>query len=245
MIKIYTIATLVFFLVPLALPAQTVEMNNGIPTNLSAAKMVRYVDEVDFNGLGGKTKVSYSRIKGSPFWSDEWKEADLFTESGKVGRAPVKLNFATDEIYFLKSGGEWVLQDKDIVRVVLINDSIEFQRNVTNLFLNKKKVDDLVAILNNGTFQLIRYVHRTIGSADSLFGTQKRYFFRDDIYYFIRNKEMIQPIRRLNREAFLSVLPNATQYNGWMDERKLTFKTEEDLLRFLQFYNSKLANAPE
>lgn len=241
----YQPVALLFLLAPFALPAQNVRMNNGIITNLSEAKMVKYVDEVDFNGLGGNAKVSYSRIKGSPFWSDQWKEADLFTESSQIGTAPVKLNLATDEIYFLKNNEEWVLQDKDIVRVVFKNDSIEFQRKVANLFLNKKKVDGLVAILNQGAYQLIRYVHRTVVTADSLFGTQKRYFFRDDIDYFIRTNQMIQPIRKLNREAFLAVLPKASQYNDWINEKKLTFKREQDLLQFLQFYNSKLPNAPE
>jgi hypothetical protein len=225
--------------------AQNARFNNGVITNLSEAKMVKYVDEVDFNGLGGDAKISYGRIKGSPFWKEEWKEADLFTANGKIGSAPVKLNLATNEIYFQKDGEQWVLQDQDILRVAIKSDSLEFQRHVPNLFLNKKKLDDFVAVLNKGTYQLLKYTRRTLGSADSLFGTQKRYFFRDDIHYFIRTKDMIHPVRKLNEESFLAVLPMASQYKGWIREQNLSFKTEEDLLQFLRFYNTKITVAPE
>lgn len=225
--------------------AQNARISNGIVTNLSEAKMVKYVDEVDFNGLGGDAKISYSRIKGSPFWKEEWKEADLFTANGKIGSAPVKLNLATNEIYFQKGSEEWVLLDQDIVRVMIKDDSLEFQRHVPNLFVNKKKLDDFVAVLNKGSYQLLKYIRRALGSADSLFGTQKRYFFRDDVYYFIRTKDMIQPFRKLNEESFLAVLPMASQYKSWIREQKLTFKKEEDLLQFLRYYNAKITVTPE
>ena len=220
-------------------------MSDGVVTNLSQARMVKYVDEVNFNGLGGNARISYNRIKGSPFWRDSWQEADLYTVNGKIGTAPVKVNLATNEIYFQREDGEWVLQDNDIVRVALKKDSIELQRSIPNLFLNKKKLDDFVIVLNKGPYQLLKYIRRTLNSADSLFGTQKRYFFHDDVYYFVSTKDMIQPVKKLNEENFLAVLPLSSQFKDWIAAQKLRFKKEEDLLIFLHFYNARTSVSPE
>ncbi len=57
---------------------------------------------------------------------------------------------------------------------------------------------------------------RKVGSADSLFGTQKKYFFTDDVFYHIWYNEKIERIKKLNKDNVIKFLPSASAYAAWI-----------------------------
>src|SRR5215217_4360756 len=52
--------------------------------------------------------IPYSRIKGSPFWKDEWQLASLYSENKLVGVLPTKINLVTNDVHFLQNDQELV-----------------------------------------------------------------------------------------------------------------------------------------
>jgi hypothetical protein len=104
-------------------------------------------------------------------------------------------------------------------------------------FLNKN-FNGFIQVMNSGNYQLLKYIKRTVGSADSLFRTQKRYFFADELYYFLRFNEKIERIKRLRKESVLEYLPSASSYSTWINENNMDFRKEGDVIRFLDYYNA-------
>ena len=85
--------------------AQGLQTNpiTGEITNLAEAKSQRIIEEVRFYEPEGSVRLPYSRIKGSPFWKDEFLPAKIFTTTGQVYASPIRLNLVTSEIHFVKN----------------------------------------------------------------------------------------------------------------------------------------------
>jgi hypothetical protein len=213
---------------------------SGQITNLSEAKSQRIIEEVRFYEPEGNVHLPYSRISGSPFWKDKFLPAKIYTTTGQIYSAPIRLNLVTNEIHFLKNGEEMVLVEMSIDRIVfyLEKDSVLFLANILNPLMNTKKENGYVEILNPGNYQLLKHTKRTVSSADSLFRTQKRYFFTDEPSYFLRHNEKTEKIKKLAKDNIFKLLPSALSYTQWVDENKIDLKKEEDVIRFLNHYNT-------
>ncbi|MDQ3681682.1 MAG: hypothetical protein M3352_01260 [Bacteroidota bacterium] len=204
---------------------------------------------VVYGSEGLSNRIPYDKIKGTPFWSDEYKLAVLYSGNNRVSIRPVKLNLATNEIYFLKNDEELVLENVDVTKLIFYKgkDTSEiitsFIRRVPDLFLWNKKTDDFVQVLNQGKYQLLKHTKRIVGNADSLFGTQKRYFFKDEHNYFLRVNDKVEKVKKLNEEYILSLMPSSSNYKVWIKGNNISFKKEDDVIRFLNYYNSQASSA--
>jgi hypothetical protein len=95
-------------------------------------------------------------------------------------------------------------------------------------------------VMNYGKYELLKYTNRKVSSADSLFGTQKRYFFKDEISYYFKADDIVRKLKKLSEESFFDLMPamSTAANRKWINEAKINFKKEEDIIRFLDYYNS-------
>lgn len=189
-------------------------------------------------------RIPYARIAGSPFWRDNWQLATLYVDTKKLATLPVRLNLATNEIHFLENEKEYVLIDGKVSIVAFHpgSDSSRttevFLQHVPEILQLNKNFNGFIQVMNTGSYQLLKYLQRTVGSADSLFRTQKRYFFTDEPLYFLRFNQKIERIKKLRKENLLGFLPSASSYSSWITENNIDFKKEADVIRFLDYYNA-------
>lgn len=120
-------------------------------------KLVAAKDQVAFNTFGNFNGVKYSDINGSPFWRSDFLIATFYIDNTKIGTAPAKMNFLTNEVYFMKGKEEFVLDERAVNKIIFeyAGDTTTFIRGVPNLFLDKRKVDDFVQVMNKGRYQFI------------------------------------------------------------------------------------------
>jgi hypothetical protein len=188
--------------------------------------------------------VSYENINGSPFWVDSSLPALLYNSKGYLGTVPVRINLVSNKLYFLKGTEEMILNDNIVTRIVFKtdNDSSVFIGQVPNLFLNNKSVTDFVQVLNFGKYQLLKYTRRRIASGESPSRTSKTYYFTDNANYFIKSGERVDELKKLNRENILVHLPSSFSYDAWIKKNNINFKNEKDIVRFLNYYNTRFGN---
>lgn len=218
--------------------SQNVQFRQDLITNLSDAKFSKVVEDVNFNGLGGNFRIPFSMIRGSRFWKEDWELADLFTASAKASNVEIKLNLLTGEIHFKKDNEEMVIEGLRVEKIFFKKDSITFLANVPNLYVQNNKMNAPVLLLSSGKYQLLKYIQRNLATADSLFRTQKRYYFSDRIYYFLKHNDVVEPIKKLSKENLFKLLPSANSYNEWAVKNNINFKKEEDVILFINHYNS-------
>lgn len=198
-------------------------------------------------GSDGLAKsIPYSRIKGSPFWSDEWYSAILLDKKdSSFGRFSVKMNLATHEVHFRDKNGKEMVPGSDVVRKIIIYDNADstgiltvFNKNISILKLLTKQKDCYVQELNQGDVKLMKITRREVKTADSLFGTEKRYYFADQQEYFLQIGERTERVRKLNKDELLSFFPRASAYEAWIKEKGLRFNKESDCVTFISHYNA-------
>jgi hypothetical protein len=204
-------------------------------------RFARVKDEATFNVNGSVIGLKYSEINGSPFWNNEYFSAAIYKGLRKAATTRIKLNLFTNEIYFLKDSQELVLEAQGITEVVLFNagDTSTFIRGIPNISLNKNNVDGFIQVLNKGHYQLLKYLKKSIGTADSAM-SYKRYYFSDMNYYFLKSGEKAERIKKLDEKSILSLLPKLSTHQDWIKLNAIDFRREKDVVKLIRYYNSIL-----
>jgi hypothetical protein len=186
------------------------------------------------------SSIPYDQITGSPFWNDSLKIARLYSSKSYQGIYPVRLNFATNEIYFQRDLEELVLTEDLITRIVFPgkDDSAVFISHVPNMLLNGKPIDAFIQVLNSGNYQLLKFLRRKVVAVETPSRTSKSYHFANEVSYFIKVDKRIEFIRKLSKENILLFLPRASSLDSWSKENNISFKNENDIVRVLTYYNS-------
>lgn len=220
-------------------------------TNLNNVIGKTVVDNVvyyksDMTGL--VDGIPLYRVTGSRFWNDQWQVASLYDNNNKIlARIPVRLNLNFSSIHYLDKSGEELFLDPEIIKkVIFYTDTIHFIPAATfisfvpYIYFGKEKLNDYLQVMNQGTASLLKYQRKLIYSTDSAFGTQKSYSFKSESYYYLWFKIKAEPLKRLSKDALFELLPRARSFEKWVIENKLNLKKEEDVITFLNYYNSQI-----
>ncbi len=185
--------------------------------------------------------IKYDDIAGSPFWNDKSQLAILYSNLKHVATVSVRINLATDEIYFIKDGEELVLDSNIIDKIVfkVSDDSAVFINQINNLLIRGKQVNNFVQVLNPGKYQLLKHTKKKVASSELVSATGKKsYYFTTEINYFIMVNNKAEHIKKLSKDHILSLLPSSSSFNAAIQDSKINFKTEKDVVFFLNYYNS-------
>lgn len=221
-------------------------------SDFSNAAFTLAVHEVNFEGVqqnSNSGRLPYASIKGSPFYLDQYQAADLFGANGKYsGRMQVKLNLASQEVYFIgEKDNEYVAPASFSKRVVIFSDNEAkdtlaiFERNIPGMQLNNRPIADYVEEMVNGKVKLFKYTKRYVASADSMFGTLKRYYFANTVHYFLSDEKNVLLIKKMNLSAIADLLGDRGTLLKWAEQNRLNPKREEDLIALIRKWNFEIA----
>lgn len=195
------------------------------------------------------TKLPYEKIKGSPFWNNEFRMATLVDPQEKLlGKVPTRINLYTNEVYFKTPTGEERVAAPGRVRKVIFDgldsakkEFVVFDNSLPIAFETYAQVQQppFVLVLNTGDYQLLKQMKISLLAEDSLMGTLKRYKFSIQVKYYIHNKySQATRLKRLNRENVVENLNLTPIQEAWIKDEKINFKEELSVIKFLNYYNS-------
>ena len=132
-----------------------------------------------------------------------------------------------------------MLEEQGINEVMFFTSAgtVTFVSHVPNMFLNKRKVDDFVQVLNAGRYQLLKYAKKELAMTDSGF-LYKRYYFSKAAYYFLKNMQKVERIRKLDDKIVLSYLAQSHTFTDWIKTNHIDLSREKDIVLFLNHYNA-------
>lgn len=236
-----------FFLFMVFCAAKSIAQSGYLPReSFEGAAYTLAVHEVNFEGVqnSSKMRLPYSSVKGSPFFMDELLWATFYDKKGKVtGKQKAKVNLASQEIHFIgEKEMEYIAPVELANRVVLShvqkNDTVAvFVRSVPGLQFNNKPLSDYVQQLTFGEAVLYKHTKRYVASADSMFGTLKRYYFASQNSYFLKFDADPVYINKLSLNALLSILPGSNGIQEWAKKNKINVRREDDLIALIEEWN--------
>jgi hypothetical protein len=236
-----------FFLLMVFCAVNTNAQSGYLPReSFEGAAYTLAVHEVNFEGVqnSSKMRLPYSSVKGSPFFMDEFLWATFYNQKGKMtGKQKAKINLASQEIHFIgEKEMEYIAPVELANRVVLTheqkNDTVAvFARLVPGLQFNNKTLNDYVQQLTFGEAVLYKHTKRYVASADSMFGTLKRYYFASQNSYFLKFDADPIFVNKLSLNALLSILPGSDGMLDWAKKNKINIRKEDDLIALIEEYN--------
>ncbi|MBM3445178.1 MAG: hypothetical protein FJX88_01425 [Bacteroidetes bacterium] len=212
--------------------------------DFSGAAYTLAVHEVNFEGVdnkGGGLRLSYDKIKGSPYYNDSFQIAKFFKSNGAaaVGELKARLNLATHEVHFIGEGGKEFIAPAQLSSRITFNNGAVFMLNTSEFQFNKKSLNGYSQVLVDGRVALYKYIKRTVSSADSMFGTLKRYYFSTSQLYFVKHNNKIIQLKKMNEDAIFEIVPPDNAMTKWLSTNKMNLKREEDLVAYLKKWNEQ------
>jgi hypothetical protein len=220
--------------------------------DLSNAAYTLAVHEVNFEGVShlGKQRLSYDQVTGSPFFYEEFHQAEIFMVDGRsMGKYMVKFNLLTQEFHFLGKNKAEMIVPNDIVSKIVVYDKIDtavqkavFVRTLDFKTSVGKPLGEYAEQLNNGQAILYKVTRKNVVTTDSLFGTLKRHYFGTTYAYFVGMKGQVTQLKKLSEDAIFTAMPPVGKLEGWASKNKINLKKEEGVLALLQQWNASFEN---
>ena len=188
--------------------------------------------------------LTYDDVEGTPFWDEHWNSALLYFKSGAIYKLPkAKLNLYTTEVHYENDkNGELVAETSLIDKIVFLN-SKDTSKILAVFAVLPDFVDSKPAgfyrVFNNGAYQLVLLQKNLVKVSpfDPLTGKNTTSFFTKS-YYSLYNKGKIIPLKALDKSSILSAIPSNANLEPWIKNSKNKLKSEEDIIAFLNYYNS-------
>jgi len=225
------------------LQAQTLTIDISNPGQGPSSGMVRVTNS---SAIGDKKAagLTYEDVEGTPFWDEHWNSALLYFKSGAIYKLPkAKLNLYTTELHYEnEKDGELVAETSLIDKIVFLN-SKDATKVLAVFAVLPDYIDNKPAgfyrVFNNGVYQLILLQKNLVKVSpfDPLTGKNTTSFFTKS-YYGIYTNGKTMPLKALDRNSILSVIPFNVSVEPWIKNTKNKLKSEEDIIALLTYYNS-------
>lgn len=185
--------------------------------------------------------VKFARVvKGSPFFIDRWNNGYISTHEGrKLRDITLRLNLADHQLHYLKDGVEYVTDQR--LKEVLIDDE-----QTGKLFVFRSGFPEVphgttktfYQALAEGEVILLKQIRKIIiestpfGSA-----TTQQVIKNAETFYIFKKGAMIR-IKNDKKDIINTLNDKKEQLETFIQQNHITFKTEEDLVKLVNYYNT-------
>ena len=191
----------------------------------------------------------YEGQHGTPYLLPDWSKGQISLRSGKqYASVPLKFNAYRQELIMLRpqSGNDSIIIDKQTVNRFLLM-SADGQPYLFGRYPNVQTTDDLVKegyllILYEGKSTLLKRVAKLFKPADYKGGYSAniRYDAYEDAlsYYLLKPDQTLTKVK-LSKKSLLEAMSDKQDgLKAFIDQQKLSFKTEEDAVQLVKQYDS-------
>lgn len=206
-----------------------------------------------YDGIHTKDLVSLSQsevahandgdIAGSPFWSDDWNTAILYTGDHAILIPKVKLNLYTSDVWYTTPDSLVMIAKKGKVKAITFFKGTDTTSILANFFYLKKDEKDnycYYQFMNAGKAQLVKLSAVKINKApfDPFTGKAEQKYVAQTAYYLYYDSNMTL-LKGDNKEAVLAILQPDNATKEWLSKNRNKLKSSSDILLFLDHYNAQ------
>jgi hypothetical protein len=207
---------------------------------IGANGVVRFNDP-SLMGEKAGVKIDYSDVRGSCFLDSKWNSALVrLRNKSEIKFSKFKLNLYTNDIHYLDGLNRELAAGTKIVDEIFIFDAQDTTK-ISNTIV-KKILDgreSYLQVMNQGKIKLLKRIEVTLfkGEYDAM-RAKNDYRFVRKVNYFLMKDSSIELLKDITREALEGQIVLTDTEVNWLKENKNKLKTEDQLIEFLNYYNS-------
>ncbi len=202
-----------------------------------------YLTQINVTDANGRPfKNSYSEIKGSPFFPEEWTFAFVkINEESTLQWVSIRLNLFTQALHYKEGNNIEMAAQPGFVRGIEFYDSIrnkvyKFQTGFPEI--DNQSSNNFYQVLSEGSVLLLKSIRKKLSeNKNEMSGEiEKQFNLYEDYYVFANNK-----MERLKKEkAFIlkKLSARKEEVEKFSNENHLNFKNIKDITGLFIFYNS-------
>jgi hypothetical protein len=215
------------------------EVNNGASIHLTGTIFLNDI----FKNIYHQTK--YPDIKGSPFYLDDWKSADIALKDGKhFDSVKVKLNLYSQEIVCLSSPGSEITLKDGIVDRLVLRDTNDLRLPSIHIFASGIPLAEKVTgypifeVLSDGKAILLNLITKRIAKSADVYsaGEQKEFVALESLYVYY-NSELKKCGK--NAEFYTTLFSDRKhEMEEFIRVGKLKCRNTKEVIQLVNYYNS-------
>ncbi|MDP3667767.1 MAG: hypothetical protein Q8R50_13880 [Sediminibacterium sp.] len=181
----------------------------------------------------------YSGIKGTPFLQDKWIKGTATTPRGIYQQLELKFNVYDNTLFFNKEDEAFEFQD-EITSFTLMpkpDDSatyLVYKKGITGADFSRNQY---VQVLLEGPVGLYKLAIKQVSEMSEINAGIVKTFTNNSKYYISKNN---QPrFIKINKSEILDSLSDQREkIQSYINEKKLSFRKDSDLVEVLKYYQS-------
>jgi hypothetical protein len=205
----------------------------------------KWGQQIFISDVNGRAFVNkYADVNGSAYLFPNFKFATILLKDGRAYKnVNARLNLVEHEVNFIASNGEEGYIGKGMVSSIQFNDTTKegvkeylFQTGFSPV--DNQTVIHFYQVLVSGKTSLLKSINKSIDErVNELSGEKSKEFaVRENLYILTGGA-----IKRIKKDAgfFLNTMADQKDaINQFINSNKLNFKSEEQLKKLVEFYNT-------
>ena len=182
----------------------------------------------------------YSAMRGTPFLADKWTKGTVTTPLGIYKDLELKFNVYDNLLVFNKNDESFEFVD-EVVSFTLMpkpNDPSSFMVYKKGIAGADLKANQFVQVLLEAQpASLYKLDLKQVSEMSEINAGIVKTFTNNSKYYISKNKQL--QFVKLNKTDILNALSDKQdKIQAYIDEKKISFKKEAELVEVLKYYNS-------
>ena len=206
--------------------------------SMQYSQLNRYIEALNNSGEYFSNTKNYSEIKGSPYLYPEFLEGRIVVKDDKVYAGKLRFNIYADEMEFQQADKIFSFAKNTNIKEFYIDN----QLIIFHTYLDGTQIKNgYLLVLVKGRYSLL--VKKTMvfeqQDAPQPYSTPKpdRFVPREDIYFIGSSNNTIQKIA--SKKYLIKAFPYLEDILTMYPERKINFRNQNDLIKLVNYINSK------
>lgn len=181
----------------------------------------------------------YSSIKGTPFLQDKWIKGTATTPRGIYQQLELKFNVCDNTLFFNRKDEAFEFQD-EIISFILMpkpDDSstyLVYKKGITGADFSGNQY---VQVLLEGPVGLYKLAVKQVSEMSEINAGIVKTFTNNSKYYISKNNQL--RFIKINKSEILNSLSDQREkIQSYINEKKLSFRKDSDLVEVLKYYQS-------
>ncbi|WP_337044978.1 hypothetical protein [Emticicia sp. 17c] len=184
--------------------------------------------------LGGTPMAgqSYMNVKGSPYLFESWEKGSVTMASGKkFDNLDLMFDQVTNQIIFKDTDGSTKAFNQPIASFVIGKDANthKFERGTDGIFYEK---------VVTGNLTLWKKNHKSLIDEKPYGSATLQRNVLNNITYYVGDLAQLTKIKTDKKSVLALMATKTTEIEEFIKKEKLSTKTENDLIRVFQYYNT-------
>lgn len=182
--------------------------------------------------------ATYSNVAGSPFLFDDFVEGSIKLDNGAVYKGPLRYDIYADELEFKTTAGEiYTIENPGAIQFVKLGE-LNFNYFEEGAFANVKGFFEILVVGDYSLYKKHRIILRDPEAARPYMEAKPATFVRPECSYFMMDADG-NFVELKNRKDLIFGGVTENQLSLYIKSKKIKEKDEKDLIRFVEFLNTK------